>query len=145
MEAKLAPFYRGLDDFEEDWTEEDIAKTLHEVQEQDFEDDVANSATTRLKEERETHKGVGSVTKKMIHRKSDAKRDEENHEREKRERRAYIGAVECPICFLVCSQLCTRLTSELPIKHQYVSMLPTTHLHRVLRADQTRRADNHTH
>jgi uncharacterized hydantoinase/oxoprolinase family protein len=84
MEAKLAPFYRGLDDFEEEWTEEEIAKILHDV-----------------KEERELNKGVGSVTKKMIHRKSDARKDEEGNEREKRERRAYIGAIECPICFLV--------------------------------------------
>jgi len=46
-------------------------------------------------------KGAGSVAKKMIHRKSDARKDEESEERDKRERRAYIGAIECPICFLV--------------------------------------------
>jgi hypothetical protein len=101
MEAKLAPFYRGLDDFEEEWTEEEIAKILHDVREQDIEEDVKNSVTERMKEERELNKGVGSVTKKMIHRKSDARKDEEGNEREKRERRAYIGAIECPICFLV--------------------------------------------
>jgi hypothetical protein len=92
MEAKLAPFYRGLDDFEEDWTEDQVAKALQEVQ---------NSVTERIKEEKEMGKGVGSVTKKMIHRKSDARKDEESQERDKRERRAYIGAIECPICFLV--------------------------------------------
>jgi len=102
MEAKLAPFYRGLDDFEEDWTEEEVAKALQEVHEQDVEEDVKNSVTERMKEEKELNKGVGSVTKKMIHRKSDARKDEEAQERDKRERKAYIGALECPICFLVC-------------------------------------------
>jgi hypothetical protein len=101
MEAKLAPFYRGLDDFEEDWTEEQVAKALQEVHEQDIEEDVKNSVTERIKEEKELHKGAGSVAKKMIHRKSDARKDEESQERDKRERRAYIGAIECPICFLV--------------------------------------------
>jgi hypothetical protein len=101
MEAKLAPFYRGLDDFEEDWTEEQVAKALQEVHEQDVEEDVKNSVTERIKEEKELSKGAGSVAKKIIHRKSDARKDEEGHERDKRERRAYIGAIECPICFLV--------------------------------------------
>lgn len=101
MEAKLAPFYRGLEDFEEEWTEEEIAKILHEVREKDIEEGVANSVTERIKEEKEVGSGIGSVTKKMIHRKGDARKEEENQEREKRERRAYIDAVECPICFLV--------------------------------------------
>ena len=101
MEAKLAPFYRGLEDFEEDWTEEDIGRVLNEVREQDLKEGVANSVTERLKEEREAANGIGSVTKKMIHRNKDARREEESQERDKRERRAYIGAVECPICFLV--------------------------------------------
>lgn len=103
MEAKLAPFYRGLEDFEEDWTEDDIAKVLNEIREQDLEADVSNSVTERLKEERDAAgaSGIGSVTKKMIHRNKDARREEEHAEREKRERKAYIAAVECPICFLV--------------------------------------------
>ena len=106
MEAKLAPFYRGLEDFEEDWNEEDIAKVLNETREQDLKDGVANSVTERLKEEREGAGGIGSVTKKMIHRHKDTRREEESQERERRERRAYINAVECPICFLVCPPSC---------------------------------------
>lgn len=149
MEAKLAPFYRGLEDFEEDWTEEDIARVLSEVREQDLEENVANSVTERYKEEKEAASGIGSVTKKMIHRNKDARREEESQERDKRERRAYIGAVECPICFLVRLRICsldedlTDHTLELPIQYQHVQMLSTTNLHRMLRPNQARRSNSH--
>lgn len=154
MEAKLAPFYRGLEDVEEDWTEDDIAKVLTEVREQDFKEGVANSVTERLKEDREVATGIGSVTKKMIHRNKDTRREEESQERDKRERRAYIGAVECPICFLVRQPRdlvdCARLhpfadsVPELPVQHQHIAMLPTTNLYRMFCPDETRRSDHHT-
>lgn len=102
LEARLAPFYRGLEDYEENWTEEDLARTLTEVREQDLADDVSNSVTEKLKEEREAPSGIGSVTKKIgIRKNRDARREEENQERDRREVRAYLGATECPICFLV--------------------------------------------
>lgn len=152
MEAKLAPFYRGLEDFEEDWTEDEIAKMLSDIRDQDLEEGVSNSVTERLKEERDAASGIGSVTKKMIHRTKDARREEESQEREKRERRAYIGAVECPICFLVRSLFTvsqskmwwTLTAAELPFQHQHVTMLPATHLHRVFRPDQAGRAVSHS-
>jgi hypothetical protein len=102
MEARLAPFYRGLEDFEEDWTEQDLFKLLAEIREKDLEEGVSNSVTERLKEEKEAPSGLGSMTKKIgIHRNRDARREEESAERDKREFRAYLGATECPICFLV--------------------------------------------
>ncbi|ORY33705.1 hypothetical protein BCR39DRAFT_463453 [Naematelia encephala] len=101
LEARLAPFYRGLEDWEETWGEEEATKMLNEVREKDIEENVPNSVTEALKAEREAHGGVGSITKKVgIHRARDAKHHDEKEESERRERRAYIGAIECPICFL---------------------------------------------
>ncbi|WVQ78004.1 hypothetical protein IAT38_000085 [Cryptococcus sp. DSM 104549] len=101
IDGQLAPFYRGLEDFEEDWTEDDIARVLSETRENDYEEGVANSYTERLKEERENAGGIGGVTKKIgINKSKDSRRALEKEEREKRERRAYLKAVECPICFL---------------------------------------------
>lgn len=89
LEAQLAPFYRGLDDFEEDWEESDIKRALDETREKDFEDDVNNSYTARLKVLRE---GGNPFPK-------ETPADKDEHDR--REVKAYLGAVECPICFLV--------------------------------------------
>nr|ODN99686.1 zf-C3HC4 type zinc finger protein [Cryptococcus depauperatus CBS 7855] len=98
LDGKLAPFYRGLEDYEEDWTEEDIGRILDEIREKDYAEGVANSFTVRLKEERE---GGPNLTKKIgMHKQKDSRREEENVERERRERRAYKDAIECPICFL---------------------------------------------
>nr|ODN81228.1 zf-C3HC4 type zinc finger protein [Cryptococcus depauperatus CBS 7841] len=98
LDGKLAPFYRGLEDYEEDWTEEDIGRILDEIREKDYAEGVANSFTVRLKEERE---GGPNLTKKIgMHKQKDSRKEEENVERERRERRAYKDAIECPICFL---------------------------------------------
>jgi len=102
MEARLAPFYRGLEDYDEDYTEESIGKLLTELREKDFEEGVSNSVVEAMKAEREPASGIGSVTKKIgIHKNRENRVEEEKAERDKRERRAYLGAVECPICFLV--------------------------------------------
>jgi hypothetical protein len=103
LEAKLAPFYRGLEDWDEDYEEEDVARILGEVREKDLADGVGNTVVEAMKAEREGGSGgKGSVVKKMgIHRNRDLKKEDEKEERERRERRAYLNAVECPICFLV--------------------------------------------
>ena len=103
LEARLAPFYRGLEDYDEDFTEESIGQILHDIKEKDFEEGVANSVVEAMKAERESTSAVGTMTKRIkIHRAKDTRAEEERAERDKRERRAYLGAVECPICFLVC-------------------------------------------
>jgi len=102
LEARLAPFYRGLEDYDEDYTEESIGKILHDLKEKDYEEGVANSVVEAMKAERESASTVGTVTKKIkINRAKDSRLEEEKVERDKRERRAYLGALECPICFLV--------------------------------------------
>ena len=99
MSDRLAPFYRGLEDWEEEWTEEDVGRILGEVREKDYEEGVENSVVEMMKAERE---GGGAMVKKMgMNKAKESRREEEKEERERRERRAYIGATECPICFLV--------------------------------------------
>lgn len=87
LDNELAPFYRGLDDFEEEWTEDDIRTALEQAREKDYAADVQNSFTQRLKEVRVGGKELGPPL--------------DVAERERREAKAYLGAVECPICFLV--------------------------------------------
>lgn len=106
MEAKLAPFYRGLEDFEEDWSLDDISKRVDALRETDLEEGVSNSVTERMKEERAPGAGVGSVAKKIgIHKAKTGKDKEEREAVLEREKRAYQNATECPICFLVCFSL----------------------------------------
>lgn len=105
LEARLAPFYRGLEDYEESFTEEDIGRILTDLREKDYEENVANSVVEAMKAERE--RTVGSVKKKIgIHKSRENRLEEEKLERDKRERRAYLGAIECPICFLV--SICSK-------------------------------------
>lgn len=89
LNQQLAPFYRGLDDFEEDWSELDTAHALAETREKDFAEQVQNSATSRLRDERE----VVARGRRLDH-------EAERAERQRREDKAYLGALECPICFL---------------------------------------------
>ena len=102
MEARLAPFYRGLEDYEEDSTKEDIGKLLDEVREKDYEAGVQNSVVEQMKADRDGPSGVGGVVKKIgIHKARDSRALEERDEAYRREKKAYLGALECPICFLV--------------------------------------------
>lgn len=102
VDGKLAPFYRGFEDWEEDYGEQDIARVLAEVREKDYAEGVGNSVTEAMKLEREGGGGMGSMAKKIgMHRSRQNRLEEEKEERDRRERKAYIGATECPICFLV--------------------------------------------
>ncbi|WWC69535.1 uncharacterized protein I206_103477 [Kwoniella pini CBS 10737] len=102
LQGKLAPFYRGLEDYEEEWSEEEIYKILTEMRENDYKENIENSYTEKLKEDREGNTStVGSVAKKIgINKQKLLRKEEEKEERVKREKKAYRCAVECPICFL---------------------------------------------
>lgn len=99
----MAPFYRGLEDFEEDWSLDDIGKRVDELRETDLKEGVTNSVTERMKEERGgSAGGVGSVAKKIGIKVAKSSREREEREAVlEREKRAYMNATECPICFLV--------------------------------------------
>ncbi|OCF71951.1 hypothetical protein I204_07214 [Kwoniella mangroviensis CBS 8886] len=105
LDGKLAPFYRGLEDFQEDWSEDQILKNLNETREKDYEEGVENSFTKNLKDERDPPNSstVGSVAKKIgagLNKQKIQRKEEEKEERIRREKKAYRLAVECPICFL---------------------------------------------
>ena len=114
MEARLAPFYRGLEDYEENSTETEIGKLLDEVREKDYEGNVNNSVVEQMKLEREGPSKVGQqVVKKIgIHKARDTRHAEEREEAYRREKKAYVGALECPICFLVSRSLPVFLSSR---------------------------------
>ena len=115
MEARLAPFYRGLEDYEEGFTEEDISRILDEVREQDYEGNVQNSVVEQTKLERDGPSKVGQqVVKKIgLHKARETRQAGEREEAFRREKKAYVGALECPICFLVRTPLCLLPRTEL--------------------------------
>ncbi|KAJ9109093.1 hypothetical protein QFC21_000421 [Naganishia friedmannii] len=71
IEKKLAPFYRGLEDYEPEWEEEDIIKSLRSLRAGQGQPDV---------------NGLPPLVRVT--------------DKERKEARAYKGASECPICFL---------------------------------------------
>lgn len=71
IEKKLAPFYRGLEDYESEWDEEDIIKSLRSLRAGQGQPDV---------------NGLPPLVRVT--------------DKERKEARAYKGASECPICFL---------------------------------------------
>lgn len=126
IEKKLAPFYRGLEDYEDDWTDEQVGQGLKEVRqaqaaqaEQEAADELANAAGTTMSLPTASGSSssssaipatttAGSIRKglKIAVGGKDKKEEKERAaERERKETRAYKGAVECPICFLVSSGL----------------------------------------
>jgi hypothetical protein len=155
VEKKLAPFYRGLEDYEEEWGEEEVITALKEVRASQAVQAEAEAAATAAVAASGTSssgapggvdelgstpgtsspggstsggggsssitagsikKGLKSAVSGVVTHKSAlttaaAQKEKEERERESRqvdlgererkEARAYRGAVECPICFLV--------------------------------------------
>ena len=121
LEARLAPFYRGMEDWEEEYTPQDAWRILNEVRDKDYEDGVGNSVVEAMKADRaessgpSSSGGTGSVARRIgiqtkASKEKDARLQHEKEEALKREAKAYVGAIECPICFLVsASKLCSTL------------------------------------
>ena len=152
MEKKLAPFYRGLEDYEEEWGEDEVIAALKEVRasqavqaEMEAAAAAANGTSSGTGVDElgsssaiqptgtsspggvTSNSGSGSITAGSIKKglksavsgvvthksatstaaqKEKEERERESSqvdlgERERKEARAYRGAVECPICFLV--------------------------------------------
>ena len=87
---KLAPFYRPLEDYEEDWDDDTI---LAHRKQPPQNADMLSDANTAFR--------VESSTSSSSLRSS--KRPPLTKESAKNEAAIYRGAVECPICFLVCA------------------------------------------
>lgn len=88
IDRKLAPFYRPLEDYEESWDDDQILAARKDFPpEPDAGDDSAARSDVS---HRPAHHGKRpSASAKEIPKQSEAA--------------IYRGAVECPICFLVCT------------------------------------------
>ena len=93
-ERKLAPFYRPLEDYDDSWDDEQILAARKETQDSEAsqtESSISRADTISSSSSRTHHKRPSNV--KEPTRQPDAA--------------VYRGAVECPICFLVCSTVHT--------------------------------------
>lgn len=86
---RLAPFYRPLEDYEENWDDDQILAARKELPTPDAD---SNETTTRIEATMSTHPSTRS---------GHNKRPGALKEPSKPEAAVYRGAVECPICFLV--------------------------------------------
>lgn len=103
LEKRLAPFYRGLDDYEPEWTDEGVAHALRESRTANPVGAEAEAGAGGASGAASGASGSLSATSRIRHAavKADVEATIPQGEREAREARAYRGAVECPICFLV--------------------------------------------
>lgn len=119
IEKKLAPFYRGLDDYEEGWTDEQVVQALREVRsvqiqqgksqrQEELENPKTNVAGSTSANQAQAGVSSQTVKDKEIKMKEDwpvggvlVPITGKITELERKEAMAYVDAVECPICFLV--------------------------------------------
>ena len=100
-DRKLAPFYRPLEDYDESWDDEQILAAMKEPPQADG---------------GEPEQGITRADSSSLHSGSSRthhKRPSTNNKEQTRhvEAAVYRGAVECPICFLVCSFSFRRVIS----------------------------------
>lgn len=99
VDRRLAPFYRPLEDYEESWDDEQILAARKEPPEQDT--GQADSSITRA----ESH--ASSLSSRTHHKRPSAAGKEPARNPDAA---IYRGAIDCPICFLVCRTTeCARL------------------------------------
>ena len=91
-ERRLAPFYRPLEDYEDDWSDDQILASRKVLSE----GEPGSSETWNLRQE-STHSSHNNTSKG-----SHSKRPLAKETIRCPEAAIYRGAVECPICFLVC-------------------------------------------
>jgi len=85
VQRKLAPFYRPLEEYNDSWDDDQILAARKEIPDAEGQEHGHRSE-------------VGSINSKS----SGTKRPGSLKEPAKPEAQVYRGAVECPICFLVC-------------------------------------------
>lgn len=88
LNRKLAPFYRPLEDYNDDWDDEQILAARRELPDSDS--SHSDPPATRV-DSRDSAR-PGSLTKRSSNLKEPSRCPEAS---------LYRGAVECPICFLV--------------------------------------------
>lgn len=95
VDRKLAPFYRPLEDYEEDWDDEQILAARKEPPE------VEGGETSRAE-------SISSAVSRGHQKRPSAVKEPTRHP----EAAIYRGAAECPICFLVRSLVCLLCPSH---------------------------------
>lgn len=113
VHRKLAPFYRPLEDYEEDWDDEQIIAAQKKPDQEALADDAGGSgalvsgSTSSLGHQSisSSNAPLQSATSALRHAagKSAARSSSTPKQEVERnlEARLYRGAVDCPICFLV--------------------------------------------
>jgi hypothetical protein len=96
VDRRLAPFYRPLEDYEEDWTDEQILAARKEPPPPPEGEDGAEGSSSSGR----THGHVPPPLK--AHGKKGSTAGKGKEQATLNEASLYRGAVDCPICFLVC-------------------------------------------
>ena len=131
VDRKLAPFYRPLEDYNDDWDDDQILAARKEFPEHSDSQAETQSQHEPTPPPKPAHHHKRAASVKEINKQLEAS--------------VYKGAVECPICFLVrapcVSPVLHFMTSfgnvVLSSQYQSFSMLRPTYMYRMLCADQT--------
>lgn len=127
VDRKLAPFYRPLEDYNDDWDDDQILAARKDLPDSDS----AVSDPAARPDPRDISK-PSPASKRTTSLKEPSRCPEAA---------LYRGAVECPICFLVRYLLILphhwlTLSSVLPFQHQPLPLLRSSNLHGMFRADK---------
>lgn len=157
IDRKLAPFYRPLEDYEDDWDDDRILAARKNP------DPDANPSLTTggghspggtsshgHGSNQNLHASAATASLKHVSSKSASRLNNSKDKEPPRnyEAQLYRGATECPICFMVRLfvfyrfwDVCKRSIdafnrfSVLPTKHQSYSVLRSSYLHRMFRSN----------
>lgn len=123
VDRKLAPFYRPLEEYSDDWDDDQILAARKDFPDSDS---VISDTPAARPDPKPSPTPKRTSTLKEPSRLPEAA--------------LYRGAVECPICFLVRGLSMLPFTTDtspvLSSQHQPLPLLRSSHLHRVLRADK---------
>ena len=131
IDRKLAPFYRPLEDYSDDWDDDQILAARKDLPDSDS---TISDPPAARPDPRDIPK-PSPAPKRTTTLKEPSRCPEAA---------LYRGAVECPICFLVRYLLPhpprphqpLTLSSVLPPEHEPFPLLRSSNLHRMLRADK---------
>ena len=129
VERRLAPFYRPLEDYDESWDDEQILAARKELPEQDA---ATSESGSRVE-------GAGHTSRSASISSVKARQNSLKEPSRSPEALVYRGAIECPICFLVCLALliiglhslrhASHSCSVLSAKYQPLSLLLPSNLY----------------
>lgn len=129
IDRKLAPFYRPLEDYEEDWDDDKILAARKNP-----EPDVnASAGGASAQGHGLTHNGSSAATAslKSVSSKTSSRLNASKEPPRNYEAQIYRGAAECPICFMVrldCRSILRKCPGQRPSAYIIVwTVLPAKH------------------